>query len=661
MAVPPRFRYRWRWLALAFVALTLLLIVSSAIVMWNVEHHLRQAAGDPRELETARRELEGTWRWLMACHLALMIPFVFAITRFVRQQKREVEKLAATELRLRENEEIFQHITNHMSDFLAILDPQGRRLYNSASYTAVLGSPENLRNTDSFAEIHPDDRERIMQVFRRTVECGKGERTQYRLITTEGTTAVVESQGNVICDASGAVSKVIVVSRDITERDRAYHRLERQNAALTSLSHSPDLLGPDLERAFQIITESAAGTLDVERVGIWFFSDNLSTLRLADLYSRKTGKHASMVELSSSRYPKYFAALAEGRCIAAHDVCNDKRTAEFTVDYTVPLGIMSMLDAPIRRSGRLVGVICLEHTGSARIWTPDEEAFGSSLADLLAISLEVWDHRKTASALREARDTLEAKVAERTRELAEANNRLKELDRLKSEFLAMMSHELRTPLNSILGFTGVLRQGLAGPLNPEQSKQLGMVHTAARHLLGLITDLLDLSRIESGRMDLTVERCAVSSVIDEVLESVRPLAAPKKLELIAEVDNSEVTIETDRGRLFQVLLNLVGNAIKFTERGQVRVSVRTNPDWLEISVADTGIGIREDQVGNLFQAFRQVDGSARRVYEGTGLGLYLSRQLLHLMGGEISVRSTFGEGSTFSFSLPRRNVLAPVA
>ena len=661
MAVPPRFRYRWRWLALAFVALTLLLIFSSAAVMWNVEHHLRQAANDPRELEAARRQLEGTWRWLMGCHLALLVPFVIAIVRFVRQQKREVEKLAETELRLRENEEIFQHITDHMADFLAILDPQGRRIYNSASYATVLGSPESLRNTDSFAEIHPEDRERILQVFRRTVESGKGERTKYRLMTSGGSVAVIESQGNVICDAKGNVSKVIVVSRDITERDRAYQRLERQNAALTSLSHSPDLLGPTLERAFQVITETAAETLDVERVGIWFFSDNLSSLRSADLFSRKTGKHSSMVELTSSRYPKYFAALAEGRCIPAHDVRADERTAEFNLDYSLPLGITSMLDAPIRRSGQLVGVICLEHTGPARAWTPDEEAFGSSLADLLAISLEVCEHRKTARALREIHDTLEAKVTARTAELAEANNRLKELDRLKSEFLAMMSHELRTPLNSILGFTGVLRQGLAGPLNAEQSKQLGMVHTAARHLLGLITDLLDLSRIESGRMDLNFELCPVAEVINAALDSARPLAAPKKLELIADLDDPEAEIETDRGRLFQILLNLVGNAVKFTERGQVKVSSRTTRDRLEITVTDTGIGIRKDQIGNLFQAFRQVDGSARRVYEGTGLGLYLSRQLLHLMHGEINVRSTFGEGSTFSFSLPRHPVVAPAA
>lgn len=661
MAVPPRYRYRWRWLALALVALTLVLIVTSAVVMWSVEQRLTRASIDENQWETARGNLYGTWQWLVAVQVLLLIPFIIGITWFVRQQKREIEKLASTEGRLRENEEIFQYITDHMSDFLAILDPQGRRIYNSQSYTSVLGSPEILRDTDSFAEIHPDDRERMKDVFRRTVELARGERTQYRLMKASGDVAILESQGNVICDAKGKVNKVIVVSRDITERDRAYQRLERQNATLTSLSHSPDLLGSTLERAFQIVTEAAANTLDVERVGIWFFSENLTTLRSVDLYSRGRGRHGAMVELSAASYPKYFAALAEGRCIAAHDVQLDERTAEFTNDYTRPLGITSMLDSPIRRAGRLVGVICLEHVGPMRRWTPDEEAFGSSLADLLAISLEVWDHRRTARALREAHDTLEAKVTARTQELADANDRLKELDRLKSEFLATMSHELRTPLNSILGFTGVLRQGLAGPLNDEQSKQLGMVNSAAKHLLGLITDLLDLSRIESGRMDLNVERFAVSGVINDVIESLHPLAAPKHLDLRAVLDDPLLEISADRSRLFQILVNLVGNAIKFTDRGHVIVTSRTTPDALEVAVTDTGIGIRAEQLGNLFQAFRQVDGSARRVYEGTGLGLYLSRQLLHLMGGEVSVSSTFGEGSTFSFTLPRRVRLASAA
>ena len=320
-----------------------------------------------------------------------------------------------------------------------------------------------------------------------------------------------------------------------------------------------------------------------------------------------------------------------------------------------------MLDAPVRRAGQLVGVICHEHIGLRRDWTPDEEGFASSLADLLALSLEVWDHRQTARALREARDNLEDKVAERTLQLATANDRLKELDRLKSEFVATMSHELRTPLNSILGFTGVLRQGMAGPLNEEQKRQLTMVHDAAKHLLGLINDLLDLSRIESGRMDVDQTRFTIGEVVQDVIEHIRPLAAPKGLELETELDAPDFEVSSDRKKVYQVLLNLVGNAVKFTEKGKIRIATQCNGSNLSVSVTDTGIGIRKEQLGNLFQAFRQVDGSARRVYEGTGLGLYLCRRLLNLLGGEIHAESDFGKGSQFTFTLPRNVSIASVA
>ena len=158
---------------------------------------------------------------------------------------------------------------------------------------------------------------------------------------------------------------------------------------------------------------------------------------------------------------------------------------------------------------------------------------------MVALSLEVEQRRQAETALRETLDNLEIKVAERTRDLAAANERLQELDRLKSEFLATMSHELRTPLNSIIGFTGILRQGLAGPLNDEQNKQLGMVQSSGRHLLGLINDLLDLSRIESGRMELFVEEFSVADLVNEVVQSLTPQAEQKKLRLESSLDQPE--------------------------------------------------------------------------------------------------------------------------
>jgi PAS domain S-box-containing protein len=254
--------------------------------------------------------------------------------------------------------------------------------------------------------------------------------------------------------------------------------------------------------------------------------------------------------------------------------------------------------------------------------------------------------------------SLERRVEERTAELAAANGQLKELDRLKSEFLATMSHELRTPLNSIIGFSSILRQGMAGPLNAEQQKQMDLVRGSARHLLALINDLLDLSRIESGNMELAIEDFDLAGVLAEVGAVMAPMVAQRKLTYATCSEQPQIWVRSDRQRVFQVILNLANNAVKFTERGRVTLVCDAMEETVRVRVADTGIGIKPEHLPLLFEAFRQVDGSARRVYEGTGLGLHLCRKLLDLLGGRIDVESTHGQGSCFTVTLPRK-ILKP--
>ncbi len=236
-------------------------------------------------------------------------------------------------------------------------------------------------------------------------------------------------------------------------------------------------------------------------------------------------------------------------------------------------------------------------------------------------------------------------------DLARANDELREANRHKSEFLAGMSHELRTPLNGIIGFTELVRDEKSGPLNDKQKSQLDLVLDSAKHLLNLISDLLDLSRIEAGKTEVSMEWFQPETLVDLVFGTVGTLAARKDIALTIELRNSR-SVYTDRRKTFQVLLNLVNNAVKFTEHGKVNVTSTVDAAALIMTVEDTGLGIRPESMASLFEPFSQVDAQIERRREGAGLGLHVCKRLLEVLGGTISAKSEFGKGSQFSFTIP---------
>jgi len=225
-------------------------------------------------------------------------------------------------------------------------------------------------------------------------------------------------------------------------------------------------------------------------------------------------------------------------------------------------------------------------------------------------------------------------------------------DKLKSAFLATMSHELRTPLNSIIGFTGILLQKLVGPLSAEQEKQLKMVQSSALHLLNLINDVLDISKIEADQVTILQEAFEINQVFSQCLEKIQPLAVVKGLKLSKNIQHEPQVIVSDKRRVEQILINLLNNAVKFTESGEVMLISEIDGQNLRISVKDSGIGITPENIQTLFMPFKQIDTGLTRKYEGTGLGLSICKRLVELLGGMIWVESEIGKGSVFIFTLP---------
>jgi PAS domain S-box-containing protein len=270
------------------------------------------------------------------------------------------------------------------------------------------------------------------------------------------------------------------------------------------------------------------------------------------------------------------------------------------------------------------------------------------------ISLSPLDTEEGTLVSSSIRDITDRKRVEHA--LQEKNVELERASRAKDQFLATMSHELRTPLNAIIGFTGTLLMQLPGPLTNDQDKQLRTVQSSARHLLSLINDLLDLAKIESGKVEVHLQAVSVAEVMRDVCASLQPAAEKKGLRLSLQLPATELMSRTDRRSLSQILINLTNNAIKFTERGEVRLEVvRTETGGgpaIDISIVDTGIGIRQEDQARLFEAFRKLATGAAKAGESTGLGLHLSRKLAELIGGTISLTSEYGRGSCFTLTLP---------
>jgi signal transduction histidine kinase len=387
----------------------------------------------------------------------------------------------------------------------------------------------------------------------------------------------------------------------------------------------------DLQVVLNTLVESAAKLCEADMAGI--VRPKGQGLLYAASYGF-TSEHREHIE----RHPIPLArgsivgrAALECRTIHIPDVQAD---SEYQMPELAKIGgFRTVLAVPLLREGVPIGVIGLQRR-AVQPFTDREIELVTTFADQAVIAIE--------------NVRLFDEIQDKSRQLAEASQH-------KSQFLANMSHELRTPLNAIIGVSEMLRE------DAEALKQdvepLDRVLGAARHLLALINDILDLSKIEAGRMELQLEDFALAPLIDNVVKTIEPLAAKNGNQLAVRCDGAIGSLHADSMRLRQALLNLMSNANKFTERGTITVQARqareNGRDWITIAVADTGIGMTAEQMGKLFQEFSQADASTTRKYGGTGLGLAISKRFCQMMGGDITVESTPGRGSTFTIRLPR--------
>ena len=327
-------------------------------------------------------------------------------------------------------------------------------------------------------------------------------------------------------------------------------------------------------------------------------------------------------------------ALVERRVVHVPDVTTAEAEAEFPFSYTMHFklgGWRAQLAAPLLRGDEAIGVLSVMRFEPGP-FTEQQVALLETFADQAVIAIE------------------NARLFEA---LQEANVQLAEASQHKSQFLANMSHELRTPLNAIIGYSEMLQEEAEDLDQQSLIPDLQRINVAGNHLLGLVNDILDLSKIEAGRMDLFLETFGISDLIRDVESIVRPLVEKKANALAVSCADDLGTMQADQTKVRQALFNLLSNAAKFTDHGTISLTITREPgDWLTFAVSDTGIGMTEEQLGRVFEAFSQAEASTRSRYGGTGLGLAISRHFCRLMGGELTVTSAYGEGSTFTVRLP---------
>ena len=532
--------------------------------------------------------------------------YIFCICRDITDRK-------AAEAELAHRHDLMRYIIEHDSAGVAVHDRDLRYIYVSRHYLEQY----EVREEDVIGRHHygvfPDLPEKWREVHRRALEGEICVGIEDPFVRTDGRTDWTDWECRPWYERDGSVGGIIVYTEVVNERREAQQALRESVERLRTLSdnipggciYRMEADGPDAPRRY---VYASAGIEQLHEVTP---EQAVTDPRL--IYDQLFDEDKQRI------------IRLEEECTSAGD------RFEAEIRYRLPSGAIKW-----------------SHISSETMIRDD----GTYVWD--GVEVDITDRKEAELELARHRDELEALVSERTAELERTNVELVEASRAKSTFLANMSHELRTPLNSIIGFSDVLLQGLAGTMSDRQHDQIEMIHRSGMHLLSLINEVLDLSKIESGRVALKVSAFNATELVRDVLGSFGAQAAGKGLALEWAAPGDDVVVRSDSMKVRQILLNLVGNAVKFTDRGSVRVQLEPRPTGgARITVRDTGRGIAADLLPRIFEPFWQCDDDITRMRPaGTGLGLAISREYAEMLGGTLGVESELDKGSAFTLEVP---------
>jgi PAS domain S-box-containing protein len=516
---------------------------------------------------------------------------------------------------LRESEALYRALVERIPAvvYLAPLKQDEKSLYISPhieriGYTIEEYNAQTHRWRD---RVHPDDRERAIRKYETARATYGADTDDYRVLTRDGSLVWMHDIYWTVRDDEGNPLYLQGIATDITERKQAEEALYKS------------------EERFRVAMEAIQD-------GLWDWDIPTRLIYTSPGYYRMLGYEPATSVISDEARVELVHPEDRERVQNAFSECAENKIQSFEIEFR-----MKARDGSYRwilGRGRL-----LEFDATGR---PTR---------LIGTHIDITERKQVEAELREAHVRLEQRVAERTIDLKIANQSLEKAARLKDEFMASMSHELRTPLTGVLGLSESLRNSTYGELNEKQSKALQMIENSGRHLLTLINDILDLSKIEAGHFELEMAACSLSEVCQASLHLMRGMAHQKKQDVRFSITPAAINLNADARRLKQMLVNLLGNAVKFTpEGGSLGIQVVGNQEEQQVSITvwDKGIGIRKEDLPRLFQPFVQLDSGLSRQYGGTGLGLALVQRLAQMHSGLVKVESSPGLGSRFTILLP---------